>query len=91
MVPVLESTAISGRPLPVRTARPVSGSLTASGNHSAMSMGCDHVSPASPESITDSVATWGDGCTPEPWNFWNMSTRVPSGSTAIWLPIVKMF
>jgi hypothetical protein len=28
---------------------------------------------------------------PEPLPKWKMSTSVPSGSTAIWFPIVKMF
>src|SRR2546428_13340188 len=66
MVPLFGSTARLGRPLPVRTGFRLSGSIVSSGDQFAISIGCDHVSPASRETMTASVAWVGDGCTPDP-------------------------
>src|SRR5437867_1698087 len=82
---------MSGRSGPARTFWPVSGSRTATVSAFEISMTLDHVSPASVERMTASSIGFGDGCTPDPLNASNTSTSVPSGSTAIWLPIVKRF
>jgi len=51
-------------------------------------MGLDQVIPRSVERST-AMKLWFEGWTPEPVPRKVTSTRVPSGSMTIWLPIVK--
>src|SRR5581483_1627138 len=80
---------MSGRPSPARTFPPVSGSRTSTERSCAITIGSLQVLPWSVERITACTNWFGDGCTPEPRARLKTSTSVPSGSTAIWLPIVN--
>ena len=54
-------------------------------------IGSDQCSPLSLETMTDSWNGFSEGWPPDPLDREKMSTRVPSGWTAIWLPIVNRF
>jgi hypothetical protein len=53
-----------------------------------MMIGSDQVTPLSVERMT-ATKIWFDGCTPDPLKRVKTFTSVPSGRTAIWLPIVN--
>src|SRR6266487_2080669 len=86
-VPVVRSTAMSGRPSLVRTGAPVSGSVTATDMSFEMMIGCDQVTPLSVERTTASKKP--GAFIPDPFARLKISTRVPLGSTTIWLPTVN--
>ena len=88
--PLAGSTATSGMMSPVRTSSPVSGSVTPIVCSRSTRTGPDQLRPLSVERSTRTVQ-------PRSWlvfsllNSANRLTRVPLGSTAIWLPMVWSF
>src|SRR6266545_2909154 len=82
---------MSGRKSPARTGRPLSGSTRLVKAMLEILIGWLQVRPASLEIITASKNWFAEGWRPDPRNSVNTSTSVPSGSTTIWFPIVKMF
>src|SRR5437660_5932189 len=91
-VPFRGSTAMSGRPPPTsepeRCGVPLSGSRTGVTVLSVITTGLDQVAPPSVERIAPSSEAFG---VPKPFQNRKTSTSEPSGSTAIWLPIVARF